>query len=177
MQTWPDCCPVDDGAEHPEEEESSRPVEGRPCCFLWATGGIGFLSVYTCSTFRFCFSFRDMLNQGLGSWAYMLWALIQASGYIHSFHLDNILILFLVLRSLKQKRRRMPPCLLKRGLGKANWWRWSRRLCPRHRVVALFHALPAPWKLKLTGRQILRKEKAREAGKSRYVLSNSNESH
>lgn len=44
---WPKWWFIVDRAEHPEEESSSRPVEGRPRCFLRGTGGIGSSSVYT----------------------------------------------------------------------------------------------------------------------------------
>lgn len=126
-KVWPLNRLAADWTKHPEEEESSRPLEGRSCCFLWGARGIG-----TC--------------------------LVINPGFMYIQHSKSlVLITFLLFsRVLRQKRRRMLPCLLKRPPEKAEqWkWKWSRRLCPLHRAAELFHESPAPWKLKLIRRQI-----------------------
>lgn len=124
---WPFNRPAAGWTKHPEEEESSWPLEGRTCRFLRRAWGI--------------------------SLSTSVWSLVQDSCVFRTQSL--VLFTFLLFfRALRQKRRRTLLCLLKRVPEKAKRQKWSRRLCPLHRAAESSHVSPAPWKLRLTGRQI-----------------------
>lgn len=91
-KVWPFNCLAADWTKHPEEEESSRPLEGRSCCILWGARGI------------------DLWTS--------VWSLIQDSCIYSALKIFSPHYVFALFQSAEAKEKENAAMPVKKGAGK-----------------------------------------------------------